>query len=552
MTTWRKSTSGDRALISASGFFDGAWYRKTYPAAENDRDDAAADYLRHAVSLRHDPGPDFSSEWYLQTYPDVAAAGMNPLVHFLRHGFAEGRLPKPYRAHALEVKLLGSDDAQAADALERLMSDSGAVPAERCLAAWALARWWASEGRSADVLTALDVFEQVAMSAGADTFIPQRPALAPVLLRFSALCALGRRDDAASLLDMAVARHGERPDLLLARVNWLRLFRPDCSDEVLNCLGRLYRFPAHASSAHLSLRDSGQSLGLDNLHGQVGTASISLLRKLTARLAGRAATPTVSVIVPAYNAGATIATALRALWSQSWPALEVIVVDDASTDDTVAVVQAVVDEWQRASREGRSLRLITHARNQGAYAARNSGLAAATGAFITTHDADDWSHPLKIALQVQALLRDRRRQASVSHWVRCSSELVFGRWRIEEGWIHQNVSSLMFRRSVFERLGFWDRVSVGADTEYYYRILRRYGQAAITEVQPGVPLTFGRIDPLSLTQRSETHLRTQFGGVRRDYEEAFRRWHTAAADDELYVPEQPPARPFAAPPEICR
>ncbi|HRQ56882.1 MAG TPA: glycosyltransferase family A protein [Azoarcus taiwanensis] len=543
--------SGDRALVSASGFFDGAWYRKTYQAAENNKHDAAADYLRHAVSLGHDPGPDFSSEWYLQTYPDVAAAGMNPLVHFLRHGFAEGRLPKPYRAHALEVKLLGSDD-RAADELERLMSDSGAVPAERCLAAWALARWWASEGRSADVLTALDMFEEVAMSAGADTFVPQRPALAPVLLRFSALCALGRRDDAATLLDITVARHGECPDLLLARVNWLRLFRPERFNEVLHYLDRLYRFPAQASSVHLSLRDSGQLLGLDNLHGQVGTASISLFRKLTARLAGRAATPTVSVIIPAYNAGATIATALRALWNQSWPALEVIVVDDASTDDTAAVVQTVVEAWQRASREGRSLRLITHARNQGAYAARNSGLAAAAGAFITTHDADDWSHPLKIALQVQTLLRDRGCQASVSHWVRCSAELVFGRWRVDDGWTYPNVSSLMFRRSVFERLGFWDRVSVGADTEYYYRILRCYGQAAITEVQPGVPLTFGRIDPRSLTQRSETHLRTQFGGVRRDYEDAFRRWHAAAADDELYVTERPEERPFAAPPGICR
>ncbi|MHC9037113.1 glycosyltransferase family 2 protein, partial [Cobetia marina] len=135
------------------------------------------------------------------------------------------------------------------------------------------------------------------------------------------------------------------------------------------------------------------------------------------------------------------------------------------------------------------------------------------------------------------------------HWVRCTPELIFGRWRMEEGWTYRNVSSLMFRREVFEALGYWDRVRVEADTEYYYRLRAAYGDQAIGEVLPGVPLAFGRSGADSLTAVGATHLITQFGGVRADYREASQAWHRAGTErpERLYLPAEPAERPFAVP-----
>ncbi len=104
-------------------------------------------------------------------------------------------------------------------------------------------------------------------------------------------------------------------------------------------------------------------------------------------------------------------------------------------------------------------------------------------------------------------------------------------------------------REIFEALGYWDRVRVEADTEYCYRIRAAFGNQAIGEVLPGVPLAFGRTVADSLTAVGATHLITQFGGVRGDYREASQAWHRAGTGrpERLYLPAEPDERPFAVP-----
>ena len=103
----------------------------------------------------------------------------------------------------------------------------------------------------------------------------------------------------------------------------------------------------------------------------------------------------------------------------------------------------------------------------------------------------------------------------------------------------------MFRRSVFETLGFWDRVVCSADTEYYHRLLKVYGEAAVVEVKPQCPLALGRITPTSLTQASATSIFTCVSGLRWNYHQAFKAWHEQAKSPEgLYMPAEPQIRPF--------
>src|SRR3974390_159557 len=85
----------DRELISPSGFFDAAWYLSQNPDVAAAGVDPVQHYLEFgAVELR-DPSPRFSSRRYFEQHADVVAAGVNPLVHYVRFGISEGRLAPP-------------------------------------------------------------------------------------------------------------------------------------------------------------------------------------------------------------------------------------------------------------------------------------------------------------------------------------------------------------------------------------------------------------------------------------------------------------------------
>jgi len=106
--------------------------------------------------------------------------------------------------------------------------------------------------------------------------------------------------------------------------------------------------------------------------------------------------PVVSVIIPAYNAERFIADTLKSVLTQKYPALEVIVVNDGSTDDTEAAVKAFDDP---------RIHYIAQP-NRGCSGAKNTGLQASTGKYIQYLDADDLLSPDKIGEQVTALLKD--------------------------------------------------------------------------------------------------------------------------------------------------
>lgn len=108
----------------------------------------------------------------------------------------------------------------------------------------------------------------------------------------------------------------------------------------------------------------------------------------------------VSVIIPAYNSASTIIRALQSVVAQTLAPLEIIVVDDASIDNTCEVAANF------ASASSIPLRVITQPTNSGPSAARNAGWGAATGDYIAFLDADDQWHPRKIELQY-SVMHDR-------------------------------------------------------------------------------------------------------------------------------------------------
>src|SRR5579884_2018765 len=100
----------------------------------------------------------------------------------------------------------------------------------------------------------------------------------------------------------------------------------------------------------------------------------------------RDAQPGISVILPNYNHGKWLRRAVRALASQAVSSMEIVLIDDGSTDDSLDIIRDL-------SREYDCIRLIRHETNQGAWAAVRSGIAAARGEFMLFAAADDFVLP---------------------------------------------------------------------------------------------------------------------------------------------------------------
>jgi glycosyltransferase involved in cell wall biosynthesis len=109
--------------------------------------------------------------------------------------------------------------------------------------------------------------------------------------------------------------------------------------------------------------------------------------------------PEVSVVVPTRDRSRLLALTLRSVLWQRDVDLEVVVVDDGSTDDTAEVVAGIGDP---------RVRLVRHPSPQGVSAARNRGIAAASGAWVAFCDDDDLWAPDKLARQLQATRRSGR------------------------------------------------------------------------------------------------------------------------------------------------
>jgi glycosyl transferase family 2 len=146
--------------------------------------------------------------------------------------------------------------------------------------------------------------------------------------------------------------------------------------------------------------------------------------------------PLVSVIVPAFNAAFTVEETLRSVLAQTYERIEVIVVDDGSTDDTVATVANVAGHDARVRLERQTRR--------GVAAARNRAIRVASGEFIAPMDADDLWHPSKLQRQIERFQGCEPDLGLVYSWHRFidADGLVLGDsdQPVIEGWVlHQHL-----------------------------------------------------------------------------------------------------------------
>jgi len=171
----------------------------------------------------------------------------------------------------------------------------------------------------------------------------------------------------------------------------------------------------------------------------------------------------VSVIIPAFNAASFLPHAVASVERQGYHPLEIVVIDDGSTDNTAEVARSLP-----------SVTCYLHQQNKGPSAARNLGLRQAQGEFIAFLDADDQWPPGKLDLQLGRLRAEPRLDVVLGRIQYISlpgAEAIDIAFETEERTLtHVHLGSGVYRRPVFERVGlFEESLRYSEDVDWFMR-----------------------------------------------------------------------------------
>lgn len=244
----------------------------------------------------------------------------------------------------------------------------------------------------------------------------------------------------------------------------------------------------------------------------------------------------ISVIVPVYNVASYLPQCLDSILQQDYEKLEVILIDDGSTDESGAICDRYASEDNR-------IRVI-HQKNGGAAAAKNAGLRVATGAYLAFADSDDFLAPGAYSYMLRALresdaqagefsFRYVSRSGGQDHVIYPERELVEGKEylrRFTKGWTCALLWNKLYRRDLFDGIffeeghriddeyftyqGFMNAAAVVCDPHvvYHYR-LRRSG--AMLNPVAGQQRMLDRVDFMN---KRRIKVGSRFPELKRDFD----------------------------------
>ena len=340
--------------------------------------------------------------------------------------------------------------------------------------------------------------------------------------RAISLARIGHLDEAKVSLEEALEHHPESDEMDLARakISWIRKDGEHVS-LINRMLGRHRLAPIFSTADNQNI--SVESLGCHELSGCDEPELIS-------------------VIMTVYGRDEYLDVAIDSILQQTYSNLELIIVDDCSTDDAFEYLK------QRQADDPR-IKAFQVDNNGGTYLAKNYGLTQSTGDFITFMDSDDWTHPQRLERQHESLKSNTEVKA-VWH----------SNFRIDEngdiiykgsGAIRKACISLMIKREVHDRVGFFDPLRVGADTEFIERIVASYGDGAM--LYDSLPTMFMMQLSDSLTGGGRFHISWRsITDERFAHHSSFRAWHRKIVHqgESPFVPHPLRVRPFNAPAEM--
>jgi len=224
--------------------------------------------------------------------------------------------------------------------------------------------------------------------------------------------------------------------------------------------------------------------------------------------------PVVSVVIPCYNSHKYLDKTLKSVNDQSYAAIEVLVIDDGSTDpDTLKCLEQL----------GNEIRLIRQT-NKGLSAARNAGIREAHGEFILPLDSDDWLEPTFVQKLVDALTRNEQADFAFSYIQmegEASGVLVKHFNFFEQLFLNQLPYCLLYRKAVFDKLGGYDESMRRGfeDWDFNIRLAALGGNGIVVKE----PLFHYRVSASGMLSSVSSSIRGElWAGIRKKHEELYR------------------------------
>jgi glycosyltransferase involved in cell wall biosynthesis len=255
--------------------------------------------------------------------------------------------------------------------------------------------------------------------------------------------------------------------------------------------------------------------------------------------------PLVSVLMTAYNAEKTIGHSIDSILNQTWSNLELIIVDDYSTDSTYRIITEFEKEDPR-------VKVFKNKVNVGPYVSKNVALSHSKGDYVTGQDADDWSLPERIENDMQVLLKNNRYKATLSCMLRMDYNGKFSRIssigaNSPDGVRRIAMISLLIEANVLKSIfGGWDSVRFGGDSELVSRVEKIIGDGFFKNNNIGM---FCLDHEDSLTNDA-VHGICKVKGIsdsRKSYSKSYKEWHSKINKESARIDFPQTIRKFPAP-----
>jgi hypothetical protein len=312
----------------------------------------------------------------------------------------------------------------------------------------------------------------------------------------------------------------------------------------------------YLANAANPFKDSKASLdawlvGINDMYERAGLSRITLTEGSASAFLGLGAEvpervtdgPLVTIIMPVYRPDEFTDLAIQSAINQSYQNLEIIIVDDGSGGDA----PERLNKWLAVDER---IKVVLNEPNAGAYTSRNIGYSRARGEFLTIFDGDDWQHPQKIDMLVQAAQQQTDGRLVSAPWTRADEDLFFH----YRGWrgafiTPAHVSTMFHTATIRKHLGHWDSVRKAADTEFILRY-----QALVNSGEPldvcEAPLTLSLVGSSNLSMED---FRLGYRSPDRvSYRDSYEHWHKKikAGEHSGYLEFPLAERAFPAPPRF--
>lgn len=257
--------------------------------------------------------------------------------------------------------------------------------------------------------------------------------------------------------------------------------------------------------------------------------------------------PLVSIIMTAYNSEKYIHRAIDSILAQTYKNIELIIVDDCSTDDTFNILLSY-------SKKDIRIKPLYCQKNMGTYCAKNYGITKSRGEFIALQDSDDISLSNRIETQLNILLSDKNLIASCCNYERRDKKnnIVMNRGLKSR----LGLICILFRKSVIDEMGYFDSVRIGADDEFVERLKKKYGRKRMKNITDSLYISYSRKGSLSNSNNKNkidiSKNKDFLSNNRKLYAESYNKWHKKVVEDktDFYISYPLLERRFDAPLDI--